>query len=169
MIEKEFPTDIAPFIPRWVALLIMPIGFASIAFHMIYNSYSKLKNRVILVALIILIILLFQWEVLRDINLLPYILIAAILFSLYKGAPIFIGLGGLALLFFWRDWTPISAISAETYRIVVSPTLPTIPLFTLAGYMLAESKASERLVLLFRALFGWIPGCLLYTSDAADE
>ena len=158
MIEKEFPTDIAPFIPRWVALLIMPIGFASIAFHMIYNSYSKLKNRVILVALIILIILLFQWEVLRDINLLPYILIAAILFSLFKGAPIFIGLGGLALLFFWRDWTPISAISAETYRIVVSPTLPTIPLFTLAGYMLAESKASERLVLLFRALIGWIPG-----------
>ena len=158
MIEKEFPTDIAPFIPRWVALLIMPIGFASIAFHMIYNSYSKLKNRVILVALIILIILLFQWEVLRDKNLLPYILIAAILFSLFKGAPIFIGLGGLALLFFWRDWTPISAISAETYRIVVSPTLPTIPLFTLAGYMLAESKASERLVLLFRALFGWIPG-----------
>ena len=158
MIEKEFPTDIAPFIPRWVALLIMPIGFASIAFHMIYNSYSKLKNRVILVALIILIILLFQWEVLKDINLLPYILIAAILFSLFKGAPIFIGLGGLALLFFWRDWTPISAISAETYRIVVSPTLPTIPLFTLAGYMLAESKASERLVLLFRALFGWIPG-----------
>ena len=158
IIEKEFPTDIAPFIPRWVALLIMPIGFASIAFHMIYNSYSELKNRVILVALIILIILLFQWEVLRDINLLPYILIAAILFSLFKGAPIFIGLGGLALLFFWRDWTPISAISAETYRIVVSPTLPTIPLFTLAGYMLAESKASERLVLLFRALFGWIPG-----------
>ena len=158
MIEKEFPTDIAPFIPRWVALLIMPIGFASISFHMIYNSYSKLKNRVILVALIILIILLFQWEVLRDINLLPYILIAAILFSLFKGAPIFIGLGGLALLFFWRDWTPISAISAETYRIVVSPTLPTIPLFTLAGYMLAESKASQRLVLLFRALFGWIPG-----------
>ena len=158
MMEKEFPTDIAPFIHRWVALLIMPIGFASIAFHMIYNSYSKLKNRVILVALIILIILLFQWEVLRDINLLPYILIAAILFSLFKGAPIFIGLGGLALLFFWRDWTPISAISAETYRIVVSPTLPTIPLFTLAGYMLAESKASERLVLLFRALFGWIPG-----------
>ena len=125
---------------------------------MIHNSYSELKNRFILTVLIILVIYLFQWEVLRDINFLPYVLIAAILFSLFKGAPIFIGLGGLALLFFWRDWTPISAISAETYRIVVSPTLPTIPLFTLAGYMLAESKASERLVVLFRALFGWIPG-----------
>ena len=79
-------------------------------------------------------------------------------FSLYRGAPIFIGLGGLAVFFFWRDWTPLSAISAEAYRIVVSPTLPTIPLFTLAGYILAESNASERLVKLFRSLFGWIPG-----------
>ncbi len=87
-----------------------------------------------------------------------WIVIFFIFFSLIKGAPIFIGLGGLAILFFWRDWTPLSAISAETYRIVVSPTLPTIPLFTLAGYILAESKASERLVKLFRSLFGWIPG-----------
>ncbi len=68
------------------------------------------------------------------------------------------GITSIFILFFWRDWTPLSAISAETYRIVVSPTLPTIPLFTLAGYILAESKASERLVKLFRSLFGWIPG-----------
>jgi len=59
---------------------------------------------------------------------------------------------------FWADFTPISAISAETYRIVVSPTLPTIPLFTLAGYLLAESKASNRLISIFQDLFGWVPG-----------
>ena len=41
---------------------------------------------------------------------------------------------------------------------VVSPTLPTIPLFTLGGYLLAESKASERLIIVFKALFGWVPG-----------
>ena len=52
----------------------------------------------------------------------------------------------------------MSAISAETYRIVVSPTLPTIPLFTIAGFLLAESKSSIRLLSLFQALFGWIPG-----------
>ena len=87
-----------------------------------------------------------------------YFSIGLIFFSLYKGAPIFTALGGLAILFFWRDWTPLSAISAETYRIVASPTLPTIPLFTLSGYLLAESNASERLVRLFRTSFGWIPG-----------
>ena len=76
----------------------------------------------------------------------------------YNGAPIFVGLGGLAILMFWVDYTPISAIPAETYRIVVSPTLPTIPLFTFAGYLLAESRASERLINVFKELFGWIPG-----------
>ena len=67
-------------------------------------------------------------DILQESSLFMYSSIALLLFSLYKGAPIFVGLGGLAMLFFWRDWTPLSAISAETYRIVVAPTLPTIPL-----------------------------------------
>ena len=78
--------------------------------------------------------------------------------SLIFGAPIFVGLGGLSIILFWADFTPLSAISAEAYRIVVSPTLPTIPLFTMAGYFLAESKASKRLIIIFQELFGWIPG-----------
>ena len=40
----------------------------------------------------------------------------------------------------------------------ISPTLPTIPLFTLAGYILSEGGASKRLVHLFHALFSWMPG-----------
>lgn len=40
----------------------------------------------------------------------------------------------------------------------MSPTLPAIPLFTLAGFLLAEGHASERLLRVFRALFGWILG-----------
>ena len=48
----------------------------------------------------------------------------------------------------------------ETYRLVVSPAIPTIPLFTLTGFLLAEGRASERLVRLFSAWFGWMPGGL---------
>ena len=44
--------------------------------------------------------------------------------------------------------------AAET----VPPMLPTIPLFTLAGYILAEGGTSKRLVRLFNAWFGWFPG-----------
>ena len=53
--------------------------------------------------------------------------------------------------------TPATVL-IETYSLSVSPTLPAIPLFTLAGFLLAEGRASERLLRVFRALFGWIPG-----------
>ncbi len=158
-VEKEFPVDIAPFLSRWVAQLIMPTGFFVVAIHMVMNSYETWRDRgMLLFGGILLTLTVWYVTPLQESTFFMWVAIIAILFALIKGAPIFIGLGGLAILFFWRDWTPLSAISAETYRIVVSPTLPTIPLFTLAGYMLAESHASERLVKLFRALFGWIPG-----------
>jgi tripartite ATP-independent transporter DctM subunit len=67
-------------------------------------------------------------------------------------------LGGIALVFFLRDAVPIAAVPVETYRLAVSPTLAAIPLFTLAGYMLAEGRASSRLLRVFRALVGWVPG-----------
>ena len=64
----------------------------------------------------------------------------------------------MSALYFWIDYTPIAAIAAETYRIVVSPTLPTIPLFTLAGYILAESGAPKRIYNFFIHAFGWMRG-----------
>jgi len=157
-IEMAYPVNIAPFLPRWVAQLVMPIGLILIAVHLIMNGYEKWRNRGILLAGVIFLSQVDHFDSLRESSIFMWIGILLILFALYKGAPIFIGLGGLAILFFWQDYTPLSAIPAEAYRIVVSPTLSTIPLFTLAGYILAESRASERLFRLFRASFGWIPG-----------
>lgn len=45
-------------------------------------------------------------------------------------------------------------------RLANTSTLIAIPLFTFAGYILAESNAPKRLVNLTQALFGWIPGGL---------
>ena len=157
-VEMAYPVKIAPLLPRWGAQMVMPVGFILIAIHLFMNGYEGWKNRGLLIIGLILIAAITRIDLFQDSIIFMWIGIIFILFSLYKGAPIFIGLGGLAILFFWQEYTPLSAIPAETYRIVVSPTLPTIPLFTLAGYILAESKASERLVKLFRALFGWIPG-----------
>ena len=89
------------------------------------------------------------------------------------GAPVFVAMGGIALLLFFREGTPVAAVSAEVYRLVASETLPAIPLLTAAGYILAEGGASTRLVRFFRALFGWMPGgiailvaavCALFTT-----
>ena len=94
----------------------------------------------------------------RESSFIVYFSVAVLIISIIKGAPIFIILSGFGILFFWYDYVPISAVIAESYRIVVSPHLATIPLFTLAGYFLAESKASDRLINVFKACFGWLPG-----------
>ena len=159
LVEMSFPVKISPFLSRWFAQIIMPIGFLLIAFYMIVNSFKTWKEMLFVFIFISLLgFFLIYVEPIQESFFFMWLAIFVLGLSLYAGAPIFIGLGGLAVLFFWRDFTPLSAIPAETYRIVVSPTLPTIPLFTFAGYLLAESNASTRLVNLFRSAFGWIPG-----------
>lgn len=74
------------------------------------------------------------------------------------GTPLFAILGGTAALLFMRDGVTPATILIETYSLSVSPTLPAIPLFTLAGFLLAEGRSSERLLRVFRGYFGWIPG-----------
>ena len=83
---------------------------------------------------------------------------AALLVGLLVGTPIFVIMGGFACLFFFIGDIPVSAVPVETYHIVSSATLPVIPLFTFAGYLLANGGASKRLVRLFTAAVGWLPG-----------
>ncbi len=82
----------------------------------------------------------------------------ALLLMALLGAPLFTIIGAIAVLSFRSAEIDSSAVMVELYRIATNPTLVAIPLFTFAGYVLAESKTSVRLVNLSRALFGWIPG-----------
>ncbi|MGE3611620.1 MAG: TRAP transporter large permease [Bacteriovoracaceae bacterium] len=74
------------------------------------------------------------------------------------GAPIFAVMSAFALAAFYFSGTELSAVAVEIYRLASAPTILTIPLFTFAGYILAESKSPVRLLRLSNALFGWLPG-----------
>jgi C4-dicarboxylate transporter DctM subunit len=74
------------------------------------------------------------------------------------GAPIFAVMAAFALAAFYFSGIEISAVAVEIYRLSSAPTILTIPLFTFAGYILAESKAPVRLLNLSQALLGWLPG-----------
>jgi tripartite ATP-independent transporter DctM subunit len=89
------------------------------------------------------------------------------------GAPLFALLGAATLILNFHAEIPIAAVAVSHYSLVVNPSLPAIPLFTLAGYILAEGGASPRLVRVFRALVGNIRGgpaivttlaCAFFTS-----
>ena len=76
------------------------------------------------------------------------------------GLPLFIGILAAAMLGLYTSQVEFTAIPIEIYRLANAPVLLAIPLFTFAGYLLAEGRTSERLVRFTRSLFGWLPGGL---------
>jgi len=74
------------------------------------------------------------------------------------GAPLFLVISASALSGFASIGRPAADVTGEISKLVQMDTLITIPLFTFAGYLLAESGAPRRLVAVTRALFGWAPG-----------
>jgi C4-dicarboxylate transporter, DctM subunit len=78
----------------------------------------------------------------------------------FVGSPLFSIIGAIALLAFSAEGIDTSAIIVELYRLTSAPTLIAIPLFTFAGYLLAEGGTPKRLVALSQALFGWMRGGL---------
>ena len=162
----QYPDYIAPFIPTWFAQSIIPVGLILIWYQMILTSSSDLKYRlfVSIFSMIPTMILYFWQFPLSN----PFLLWSKVIFSIILvafGLPIFILLASLSIFFFLSEpseWATnydlISTISDSAYRIVVSPTLAAIPIFTLAGYILAESNISDRLIKFFKASLGWLPG-----------
>lgn len=78
----------------------------------------------------------------------------------FLGAPLFAVLAGAAMLGFWQTETPLAVMGVEIYRMVDTPILLALPLFTYAGYILGEGNTSHRLVRLTRSVLGWLPGGL---------
>lgn len=89
------------------------------------------------------------------------LIVLVIILMAIMGAPVFIVLSAFAMLGFHMTGIPLAAIIVDIYSNFSSqPLLYTIPLFTFAGYILAESKTSIRLVNFSRAILGWLPGGL---------
>jgi len=80
------------------------------------------------------------------------------------GTPLFIVMGLVALVAFTFADVQSSAVALEIYKISSAPTLLTIPLFTFAGYIMAESGAPKRLLRFAEAALGWMPGGIAIVS-----
>lgn len=93
--------------------------------------------------------------------------LAVILCLAMLGMPLFAVIAAVALLGFHLAGYDLVAVLVEIYRLGDMPGLIAIPLFTLAGYLLGESKAPQRLVRLSNALLGWLPGGLAMVAIVA--
>jgi tripartite ATP-independent transporter DctM subunit len=159
--------------------LVMPAGFAVIAARFAWRSGAAFGHpaaragaRAAAVVFAALTFLL-GWSTASG----PLIgaLVALTLAAFLLGAPVFVAMSGIAMALFFREGgaQAIVAVPTATFNLVSSPTLPAIPLLTVAGYVLAEGAAARRLVRAYKGLFGWLPGgvaimatfvCALFTT-----
>lgn len=156
--ESGSPSRMAGLLPIWAVESILPLAFAVIALRSVAQPEGWRARGLAFFGVPATAVIGFLFASYAPVLLWPGI--ASLVVAAILGAPVFVVLGGTALLLFVADGVRVASIPVETYRIIVSPSIPTIPLFTLAGYILAEGRASQRLVRLFRALFGWMPGGL---------
>ncbi len=146
-----------PFgMPEWIGEAVMPASLGVMAVLYVAKSWRTWPGRALAAAVVLGVFALGLAPEASRHAVWP--LVAVLIAATLVGSPVFAAMGGLAALLFFRDGTPVSAVTAEIYRLIASPTLPAIPLLTACGYVLADSRAAHRLVRFFRALVGWMPG-----------
>ena len=151
--EMMAPRDIAYGIAGWMVELAMPFGFAWLGIKLAWRFDGPLPGRILVALALPLAGCLFASHF--DGSTLPFWPFAAwLVLVLLCGAPIFAVLGGLALALFWSEGQPLASVPLSHYQITVNPSLPALPLFTLAGLLFARTGAASRLGTVFTALFG---------------
>jgi C4-dicarboxylate transporter DctM subunit len=163
--ERESGSELLPGVPKWTALAIMLVGFAVIALRAIWHASPNWKGRLLAAPGLVIPALLGFVIPVGTPGVMPLALLMLAIVT-FLGLPIFAVFGGLALLLFWNSGTPAASVPVEMYRLVASPLLPSIPLFTLAGYFMVQGGATKRLLQVFTALFSWIPGGLAIATVA---
>ncbi|MGD0618066.1 MAG: TRAP transporter large permease subunit [Bryobacteraceae bacterium] len=156
--ERHASGMLLPGLPRWWFILIMPVGFGAIALRAIWMA-GGWRSRAIAMLGLLAPVALGYWIPAGQPQVF-WLGIGVMFAAALLGLPIFAVFGGFALLLFWNSAMPVASVPVEMYRLVASPLLPSIPLFTLAGYFMVQGGATKRLLRVFTALFSWMPGGL---------
>ena len=152
--EIEAGTRLAYGVPVWAIQLSLPVGFALIAFFIGRKVIPHERAGALVGAALIGI----GWSMTPALEgHTPFgaiSVVALVVGMLAAGGPIFASLGALALLLVAGEGLPLASVPLSHYQITVNPSLPALPLFTLAGIVVARTGAAKRLGDLLRAVFG---------------
>ena len=151
--ERAVAQTLAYGIPVWWLQASMPLGFALLGLQLGAQGFVSTGQKCAGALLPTTAGLALAWQLDGSaLSIWPALL--ALLAGLLCAAPIFTVLGALALALFWQDGLPLASIALSHYQITVNPSLPALPLFTMAGLVFARTGAAKRLGAVFVALFG---------------
>lgn len=149
---------IATLVPMWIGVLVMPIGFGLVALRLAWRASPRLAGRLVTALGIGLgLWVAGQADYIGSHTIWPWFVV--VLVGAACGGPIFALLGGLAVFATYTQGNPpVELLIRAQDSLTNNESLAAIPLFTLAGLLLAEGQSSARLLRLLRAFFGWLPG-----------
>ncbi len=151
--ERGAGNMIAYGVARWWIQMVLPAGFGLMALRLVWKAGPTWWARFLSLAFAFALGLLLKKGVITPQSWMPAALIMLVAATLL-GAPLYTALGGATLLYLWKEDFPISGMATSHYSLSTEALIPTIPLFTLAGYFMAESQASRRLMRVFQAMVG---------------
>jgi tripartite ATP-independent transporter DctM subunit len=172
------------FIPTHLFGLVLPIGFAVITWRFARAVPFRGPARLIPLAVCLLgsffalpAVAMVIWGYDQPVFILDlldflYELVftlqgpaaALLILSALAGTPLFTVIGGLALIIMQTSGGQPEAVTIQIYSALTDSSIVAIPIFTLTGFFLSESKAGERLVHTFRSLFCWLPGGMIVAT-----
>ncbi len=156
-LEAGVSGQLAFGVPRIALQAVMPAGFAFITLRLAAQAAPGAGTRAfILVSAIAAAAFVGQLEAPFPAIRTPALVALGI--AILAGAPLFTGLAGVALIFFIAAGDPVASVPLDHYDQVVNPLLATLPLFTLAGFIVTSTGAAARLVRLLRAWTGHLRG-----------
>jgi tripartite ATP-independent transporter DctM subunit len=172
------------FIPDRIFALILPVGYGVMAIR--FAGRSGCKGWKILFPVLVIalgtaasfpVIAKFIWgfdmpDAIFDIcdrfYLFTYYskvpLTVLLLVAALVGTPLFVIMGGLALFLLHAAGGEMDSVAADIYSSLINTNIIAIPLFTIVGFFLSESRAGERLVNTFRSFFSWLPGGIIIAA-----
>jgi len=172
-IERDVGQLLAYGLPVWLVQGFIPAAFGLIGARILLGGITRHPLQLVLRLLVAVGVILAARGLPLDAGTFRLISLGILLGATVLGAPVFVALGGAAVILIWSEGIPLASLALDHYSLVANPTIAAIPLFTLAGFLLAESAAPRRLIDVFDTWFGWIPGgaalvgvlaCTFFTS-----
>lgn len=149
--EAGYAGELAFGVPRIALQAVMPAGFAFITARLAWRAAAGNLARAAILAIAVAIAA-YVGALEQGLPAIRAPALAALALAIMAGAPLFVGLAGIALIFFLSVGDPIASVPLDHYDQVTNPLLATLPLFTLAGYVVTATGAARRLV---RLLWAW--------------
>jgi C4-dicarboxylate transporter DctM subunit len=156
--EREASQALAYGIEVWMVQVVMPLGYVLIALALFKAAIGAVDGAFLRLSLLVLvgfIVIAAAGGLLGRLESVDIsIFLIAAIFIAIGGAPIFAVIGLITIGLFISVSQPLASIPLSQYAMTVNPSLPALPLYTLAGLLFAKSSAARRLSDLISYMFG---------------